>query len=113
MLNNSNDSSPWESKYVVDSLFPQVFVKFCQVNVIHGNHKVLDEGMLPPGSIIFVFAFVSARGWQPMRDPLFSWFGISPTIQDYKFESYCPMRVDLCLHISRGEYCYYFLLPMS
>lgn len=43
MLNNTNDSSPWESKYVVYSLFPQVFVKFCRVNVIHGK---LNERML-------------------------------------------------------------------
>lgn len=69
--------------------------------------------MLLPGSIIFVFAFASARGWQPMRDPLFSWFGISLNIQNYKFESCCPMRVDLHLFISKEEYCYYFLLPMS
>lgn len=31
MLNNSNDSSPWESKYAVDTLFPQVFVKFAKL----------------------------------------------------------------------------------
>lgn len=63
MFNNSNDSSPWKSKYVVDSfLFPQVSVKFFQVNVIHGNHKVLDERMLLPGSIIFVFGFARCQG---------------------------------------------------
>ena len=61
MLNNTNDSSPWESKYVVYSLFPQVFVKFCLVNVIHGNHKVLDERILVQ-EVLYLYLLLPVPG---------------------------------------------------